>query len=108
MEYDVETSSLLLDTARDLTMARYATDQTIHFSTFSIRREEHEIHINKVSAIAFHREIQDLFDQTDWMTESSPSAYGRMIGHNIIHIHAPWKVVNPKDVTAGEIRHNYD
>jgi len=86
-------------------MTKYATDQTLHFNTFSIRRAEHEIHINKVPAIKFHRELLDVFDQIDWMTESSPSM---RICDEIIHIHAPWKVVNPKDVTAGEIRHNYD
>lgn len=81
-------------------MTKYVTDPTLHFDTFSLRRDSHEIHINKVPAIKVHRELQELFDDPDWIFESSPST---RYTDELILILYPWAVVNPEDATVGEL-----
>lgn len=82
-------------------MTRYAYDTFVREGDIIIDEEEKTIYVTRnMTAVAFHRTIQDLFDQVDWMMETNPT---NRVNDEHIQVHPPWTMGNPEYISAGTL-----
>ena len=81
-------------------MAKYAYD-TLEFvgELFKFNIEERIIYtLRPMTALRFHREVSEIFDEVDWMSFEPPTM---RLTDDHIQVHSAWTVGNPELITAG-------
>ena len=84
-------------------MTRYAYDTFVREGDIVIDEDEKTIYVTRnMTAIAFHRTIQDLFDQPEYLVFANPT---NRIADDRIQMQPPWLMGNPECISSGLLEH---